>query len=78
MSGFVIIGCPKCRRKMVADLSYESKTCQCGNKITLRKARIFASAKTAAEAGEILRAMNNETNTGFSSAASTINARENQ
>ena len=53
---------------MVADLSYETKTCQCGNKIQLKKVRIFARADTAADAGELLRALERGQNTGFTSA----------
>ncbi|HJJ27783.1 MAG TPA: DUF1922 domain-containing protein [Methanocorpusculum sp.] len=68
MNGFAIVGCPRCHRKMVADLSYETKTCQCGNKIQLKKVRIFARADTAADAGELLRALERGQNTGFTSA----------
>ncbi|HJJ48263.1 MAG TPA: DUF1922 domain-containing protein [Methanocorpusculum sp.] len=68
MNGFAVIGCPKCRRKMVADLAYDTKTCQCGNKINLKKTRFLALADTAAEAGDILRALNSTQNTGFTSA----------
>ncbi|HJJ42175.1 MAG TPA: DUF1922 domain-containing protein [Methanocorpusculum sp.] len=65
---FGVIGCTKCRRLMVADLSYETKTCQCGKKIILKKSHILARCATADEAGNILRQMNADKNSGFSSA----------
>ena len=68
MNGFAVVGCSKCQRKMVADLSFEHKTCQCGHRINLHKVHLLATAATAAQAGEILRAMNAQRNTGFTSA----------
>lgn len=64
--GFAIIGCSKCRRRTVADLSRSSKTCSgCGAKIDLKKARLLYVSDSAEEAGEVLRKMNAEGNSGF-------------
>ncbi len=66
--GFSVIGCVKCRRMMVADLSYATKTCICGNKIDLAKTKLLAVCESADEAGELLRRMQTAKNTGFASA----------
>ncbi len=66
--GFAVIGCTKCRRMLVADLSYATKTCICGNRIDLAKTKLLAVSGSADEAGEILRHMQTEKNSGFTSA----------
>ena len=68
--GFAVIGCPKCRRLMAADLSYETKTCQCGHKIILRKTKLIAVFETGAEAAEAVQKLQAQRNSGFVSAAS--------
>ena len=66
--GFAVIGCTKCRRMLVADLSYATKTCICGNRIDLSKTKHLAVSGSADEAGEILRHMQTAKNSGFTSA----------
>ena len=66
--GFAIVGCMKCRRMQVADLSYATKTCVCGNKSDLSKTKLLAVSESADEAGEHLRRMQTAKNTGFTSA----------
>jgi len=53
---------------MVADLSYATKTCICGNKIDLSKTKLLAVCESADEAGELLRRMQTAKNSGFTSA----------
>ncbi len=66
--GFAVIGCMKCRRLLVADLSYATKTCICGNRIGIAKTKLLAVSGSADEAGEILRHMQTGKNSGFTSA----------
>jgi hypothetical protein len=66
--GFAVVGCVKCRRMLVADLSYATKTCICGNRIDLSKTKLLVVSGSADEAGEILRHMQTGKNSGFSSA----------
>ena len=66
--GFAVVGCVKCRRMLVADLSYATKTCICGNKIDLSKTKLLAVCGSADEAGEHLRRMQTAKNSGFTSA----------
>ena len=66
--GFAIVGCTKCRRMQVADLSYATKTCVCGNKIDLAKTKLLAVVASADAAGELLRQMQTAKNSGFTSA----------
>jgi len=67
-TGFAIVGCSKCRRLLVADLSYATKTCICGNKLDLGKTKLLAISESADVAGEILRQMQTQKNSGFTSA----------
>ena len=69
-NGFAVIGCPRCRRIMSADLSYETKTCQCGQKINLRKIKYLAVFESGAEAAAAVQQLQGHGNTGFTSAAS--------
>lgn len=62
---FAVVGCVKCRRMMVADLSFASKSCQCGHKIVLAKASLLATSNSAEEAGELLRGFLSKQNSGF-------------
>jgi len=71
-SGFAVVGCTKCRRMSVADLTYHSKTCQCGHKIDLTRAKLLAVFPSADEAGEYLRNIQNYRNTGFTSAVNIV------
>jgi hypothetical protein len=66
--GFAVVGCVKCRRMLVADLSYATKTCICGNRIDLSKTKLLAVSESADEAGELLRRMQTAKNSGFTSA----------
>lgn len=66
--GFAVIGCSKCRRKMVADLSKMTKTCQCGAKISLNKVKLLYVSESAEDAGDFLRKINSAGNSEFSSA----------
>ncbi|MEA5037339.1 hypothetical protein SDC9_20371 [bioreactor metagenome] len=66
--GFAIVGCTKCRRMQVADLSYTTKTCVCGNKIDLAKTKLLAVVESADAAGELLRQMQTAKNSGFTPA----------
>jgi len=72
-TGFAVVGCTKCRRKSVADLSYRSKTCQCGHKMDLSKTKLLAVFRTAEEAGQYLRGMQESNNTGFIGANNMLN-----
>lgn len=65
-SGFAVVGCSKCRRKMVADLSRSTKTCQCGAKINLKKVKLLYVSDSADDAGDFLRKINSSGNSGFS------------
>ena len=67
-TGFAVVGCLKCRRKMVADLSKMTKTCQCGAKISLNKVKLLYVSDSAEDAGDFLRKINSAGNSGFSSA----------
>ncbi|MDO5844526.1 MAG: DUF1922 domain-containing protein [Methanocorpusculum sp.] len=67
-TGFAVVGCLKCRRKMVADVSCDTKTCQCGAKINLKKTKLLFVSESAEEAGNYLRKINSSGNSGFSSA----------
>lgn len=67
--GFGVVGCPRCRRMQVADLSHAVKTCACGYKMDLHKIRILAVSSSAEEAGGILRSMSAPKNSGFIPAA---------
>ncbi|HKL97792.1 MAG TPA: DUF1922 domain-containing protein [Methanocorpusculum sp.] len=66
--GFAIVGCTKCRRMLVADLSYATKTCICGYKLDLSKTKLLVVSGSADEAGELLRQMQTTKNSGFTSA----------
>ena len=66
--GFAVVGCTKCRRMLVADLSYATKTCICGNKLDLSKTKLLVVSGSADEAGELLRHMQTAKNSGFTSA----------
>ena len=70
MEGFAVVGCEKCRRLMAADLSYDTKTCQCGHKIQLRKAKLLAVFSDAATAAIAVQKLQEEKNTGFAPASS--------
>jgi len=67
---FAVIGCPRCRRMQVADLTHATKTCSCGHKIDLAKAKLLAVSDSADEAGAILRSFTAPKNSGFVSAVS--------
>ena len=69
MEGFAVVGCEKCRRLMSADLSYETKTCQCGHKINLRKAKLLAVFDDAASAAVAVQKLQEQKNTGFARAS---------
>ena len=70
MTGFAIVGCPKCRRMQVADLLHATKPCVCGYKIDLSKAKLLKVCASADEAGDLLRSFAAPKNSGFMSAAS--------
>ncbi|HJJ96783.1 MAG TPA: DUF1922 domain-containing protein [Methanocorpusculum sp.] len=67
--GFGVIGCPRCRRMQVADLTHATKTCICGHKIDLTKTKLLAVSDSADEAGAVLRSFTAPKNSGFVSAA---------
>ena len=58
--GFAVIGCPRCRRMQVADLTHTTKTCICGHKIDLTKVKLLAVSRSADEAGSLLRSITSE------------------
>ena len=72
--GFAVIGCPRCRRMQVADLTHATKTCVCGHKIDLAKVKLLAVSRSADEAGSILRSITSRKNTGFQPAANMYNS----
>lgn len=67
--GFAVVGCQRCRRMQVADLTHATKTCACGNKLELRKIKLLAVSGSAEEAGDLLRSFTALKNSGFVSAA---------
>lgn len=69
LTGFAVIGCSKCRRIMSADLSYATKTCQCGHKMDLSRTRLLAVFALADDAAQAVMQMQDRKNTGFTSAA---------
>lgn len=69
LTGFAVIGCSKCRRIMSADLSYATKTCQCGHKMDLSRTRLLAVFASADDAAQAVMQMQDRKNTGFTSAA---------
>ena len=69
MTGFAIVGCPKCRRMQVADLLHATKTCVCGYKIDLSKAKLLKVCASADEAGVLLRSFAAPKHSGLMSAA---------
>ncbi|HJJ47250.1 MAG TPA: DUF1922 domain-containing protein [Methanocorpusculum sp.] len=69
---FVAVGCIKCRRIMVADLRYNTKTCQCGHRMKLHKTKWIRTFASANEAGEYIRKLQESKNTGFASATTLI------
>lgn len=75
--GFAVIGCPKCRRILAADLSYETKTCQCGHKISLHSARFLRLCPSGEDAAQAVRDLQKQRNTGFTSAAAIADAEKN-
>ena len=54
---------------MSADLSYATKTCQCGQKLDLKKTKLLAVFASADEAAQEVMRMQERKNTGFASAA---------
>ncbi len=70
--GFAVVGCTKCRRIMVADLTYDTKTCQCGYKMNLHTTKLLKIFASAEVAGEYVRKLQESKNTGFTSAAKLI------
>ena len=69
LTGFAVIGCSKCRRIMSADLSYATKTCQCGHKMDLSRTRLLVVFASADDAAQAVMQMQERKNTGFTSAA---------
>ncbi|MCK9312748.1 MAG: DUF1922 domain-containing protein [Methanocorpusculum sp.] len=67
-TGFAVVGCSKCRRLIVADLAYATKTCICGYRLDLGKTKLLAVSESADIAGEILRQMQTRKNSGFTTA----------
>ena len=57
---------------MVADLSYETKTCQCGHKLDLHTTKLLRTFDSAEDAGEYVRKLQESKNTGFTSAAKLV------
>ena len=54
---------------MAADLSHDTKTCQCGHKILLRKTKLIAVFNDAASAALAVQKLQNAKNTGFAPAS---------
>ena len=67
-NGFAVIGCPKCRRVIAADLAYGTKLCQCGYKIDLHTVKHLIDCKSGEEAAAAVRELQKNSNTGFTSA----------
>ena len=67
-SEFVVIGCPKCRRILVANRQYLTKTCQCGYKIDLHKVKYLVTCSSGTEAVRAVQELQKRRNTGFTSA----------
>lgn len=65
---FAVIGCPKCRRIIAADLAYDIKLCQCGYKINLHTVKHLVNCTSGDEAAEAVRDLQKNSNTGFTSA----------
>ena len=53
---------------MSADLSYATKTCQCGHKLDLKKTKLLAVFASAEDAAQAVMQMQERKNTGFTSA----------
>lgn len=68
-TGFAVVGCPKCRRIMAADLSHAVKTCQCGNRLNLAKIKYLAVFASGEEAAAAVQKFQEQKNTGFESAS---------
>ncbi|HJJ88872.1 MAG TPA: DUF1922 domain-containing protein [Methanocorpusculum sp.] len=62
---FAVIGCPRCRRMQVVELTHTRKTCICGYKIDLTKATLLATSDTADKARTTLRSIIASKNSGF-------------
>lgn len=55
---YKIVTCPYCKRLLIADVDYRSKSCfQCGRRFDLSERPVLGSAKNAREAREILAKM---------------------
>lgn len=68
-SGFAVVGCTKCRKMQVADLSYATKTCACGHRIHLAAAHLLVVCDTADDCGNALRSLTAGKNSGFAPAS---------
>jgi len=66
--GFAVIGCPKCRRIIAADLAFETKICQCGYKINLHTVKHLVECSSGEDAATAVRELQKNSNTGFTSA----------
>lgn len=53
-SGFAVVGCTKCRKMQVADLSYATKTCACGHRIDLSRVHLLVVCDSADDCGNAL------------------------
>ncbi|MDR3102531.1 MAG: DUF1922 domain-containing protein [Methanocalculaceae archaeon] len=67
--GFAVIACPKCRQMQVTNLAHATKTCACGNKMHLAKAKLLVICDSADRARDALRTLATPGNADFVSAA---------
>ncbi len=77
-NNFAVIGCPRCRRILAADLAYDTKTCLCGHKIDLHTASHLVDCDSGEAAAAAVRQLQERNNTGFTSAAKLAAAGKNE
>jgi len=54
---YLIFRCSRCDRYLYAEDGTGTRTCPCGKRTVLRKARVIARAEDAREAGEMVRSL---------------------
>lgn len=54
---YLIFRCSRCGRYLYAEEGTGTRTCPCGKRIVLRKARVVTRAEDAREASEMVRSL---------------------
>jgi len=52
---YLVIRCPKCTRFLYAEEHQKTRSCPCGRKIKVRKARVYARIDDERKAGEVVQ-----------------------